>query len=522
VFEVDGRKNPVYCQNLCLLAKLFLGSKTLYYDVEPFLFYVMTESDQFGCHFVGYFSKEKRNTSMNNVSCILTLPVHQRKGYGNLLIDFSYLLTRAEKKTGSPEKPLSDMGLVSYRNYWRLIMCYELINQTEPVSTTELSQRTGMTPDDVISALEGLHALVRDPLTGIYALRLDHKLFKQVIDKWESKGYVTLRPQSLIWTPFVQGRSLTNIDNVPISTVAPRDDDIEEDEEEEGVPGTFAIRDEAISVASGQGLANGINGTPSRRFGSASPFDSNGVARSIENGDATPKVHINGVSFDQDTVMDLNGEANTIVRPPSQPSPPKEEELPYKLPSGESVVRVEGVTYTVPASQFEIYPPLPTAPKPKTPGQRGRPPLRGRRKTTALAGTPRQPKGLLTPNDANGSALRRSSYRARSKLGEDMGDFSSTMTNGFNEDSAGGSEVADTMDIDHADALQAQIQAENEEANGFRDTQIQVVSEVIVNGEGDLTNQVVTMETDEPGYAAEAEKGGKQVEVRPISETVVA
>lgn len=47
----------IYCQNLCLLAKLFLDHKTLYYDVEPFLFYVMTEADQYGCHMVGYFSK---------------------------------------------------------------------------------------------------------------------------------------------------------------------------------------------------------------------------------------------------------------------------------------------------------------------------------------------------------------------------------------------------------------------------------------------------------------------------------
>ena len=47
----------IYCQNLCLLAKLFLDHKTLYYDVEPFLFYVMTESDTNGCHMVGYFSK---------------------------------------------------------------------------------------------------------------------------------------------------------------------------------------------------------------------------------------------------------------------------------------------------------------------------------------------------------------------------------------------------------------------------------------------------------------------------------
>lgn len=83
MFEVDGKKNKVggavltpcgsmwavfptsvlfvssqiYCQNLCLLAKLFLDHKTLYYDVEPFLFYVMTEADNTGCHLVGYFSK---------------------------------------------------------------------------------------------------------------------------------------------------------------------------------------------------------------------------------------------------------------------------------------------------------------------------------------------------------------------------------------------------------------------------------------------------------------------------------
>lgn len=50
----------IYCQNLCLLAKLFLDHKTLYYDVEPFLFYVMTEADNTGCHLVGYFSKVTR------------------------------------------------------------------------------------------------------------------------------------------------------------------------------------------------------------------------------------------------------------------------------------------------------------------------------------------------------------------------------------------------------------------------------------------------------------------------------
>lgn len=46
IFKVDGNVNKIYSQTLCLLAKLFLDHKTLYYDVEPFLFYVLTKNDQ--------------------------------------------------------------------------------------------------------------------------------------------------------------------------------------------------------------------------------------------------------------------------------------------------------------------------------------------------------------------------------------------------------------------------------------------------------------------------------------------
>lgn len=57
VWQVDGKRQKQYCQHLCLLAKFFLDHKTLYYDVEPFLFYIMTLADSEGCHTVGYFSK---------------------------------------------------------------------------------------------------------------------------------------------------------------------------------------------------------------------------------------------------------------------------------------------------------------------------------------------------------------------------------------------------------------------------------------------------------------------------------
>jgi hypothetical protein len=71
---------------------MFLDHKSLFYDVEPFLFYVIAQVDEYGARFVGYFSKEKRCPKDYNLSCIMTLPVRQRQGWGNMLIDFSECL----------------------------------------------------------------------------------------------------------------------------------------------------------------------------------------------------------------------------------------------------------------------------------------------------------------------------------------------------------------------------------------------------------------------------------------------
>ncbi|KAF8794510.1 histone acetyltransferase KAT7-like [Argiope bruennichi] len=193
-FEVDGQKNKTYCQNLCLLAKLFLDHKTLYFDVEPFLFYVMTESDNEGAHIIGYFSKEKNSFLNYNVSCILTLPPYQRQGYGRMLIDFSYLLSKTEEKVGSPEKPLSDLGLISYRSYWKSILLEYLSKfEGKGISIKDLSQETAITAYDIVSTLQALSllkywkgkhiVLKRRDLINDYLAKAKDRKSEKVIDK---------------------------------------------------------------------------------------------------------------------------------------------------------------------------------------------------------------------------------------------------------------------------------------------------------------------------------------------------
>lgn len=159
-FEVDGRRQRTWCRNLCLLSKLFLDHKTLYYDVDPFLFYCMCTRDETGCHLVGYFSKEKDSAEGYNLACILTLPQYQRKGFGRLLISFSYELSKREGKLGSPEKPLSDLGLLSYRQYWREVLVELLMEPgREAISEFELATLTSMTEKDVHETLLVLNML---------------------------------------------------------------------------------------------------------------------------------------------------------------------------------------------------------------------------------------------------------------------------------------------------------------------------------------------------------------------------
>ena len=202
VFEICGKRYKQYCQSLCLLAKFFLDHKTLYFDVEPFLFYVMTTADSAGCHIVGYFSKEKNSVLNYNVSCILTLPPYQRQGYGRLLIDFSYLLSRAEGKIGSPEKPLSDLGLITYRAYWKDVLLEYICNYPEKeISIKAFSEEMGINPNDIISTLQYMGMIKY--WKGQHLILKREDLINDYLEKSRNrpKGR-EIYPSALKWKPY--------------------------------------------------------------------------------------------------------------------------------------------------------------------------------------------------------------------------------------------------------------------------------------------------------------------------------
>ncbi|KAK0475754.1 acyl-CoA N-acyltransferase [Armillaria novae-zelandiae] len=138
----------LYCQNLSLFGKLFIDTKTIFFDNKSFMFYILTEGTSGTDHVIGYFSKEKISFNDYNLACIITFPPWQRKGFGMLVIEFSYELSRRDGKIGLPERPLSDLGLRSYLAYWvaTLVRFFRRLLTVMPIGSPEIVTR-GHPPD---------------------------------------------------------------------------------------------------------------------------------------------------------------------------------------------------------------------------------------------------------------------------------------------------------------------------------------------------------------------------------------
>lgn len=120
IWEIDGEDHKLYAQNLSLFAKLFLDTKSVFYDVTTFLYYVLVAHNpspvinsgvgdaegegKVERQVVGFFSKEKMSWDNNNLACILVFPPWQKQGLGQILMGASYEMSKREGRLGGPEK----------------------------------------------------------------------------------------------------------------------------------------------------------------------------------------------------------------------------------------------------------------------------------------------------------------------------------------------------------------------------------------------------------------------------------
>ena len=200
MFEVDGFRNPAYCENLGYLAKLFLDHKELLHTLDWFLFFVLTVKDDYGYHVVGYFSKPKDFTLKTNLSCILTLPFHQRKGYGKLLINMSYELSKLEKRVGSPERPLSDLGRITYLGFWtQKIIEYILKMDGRPFSLDDIVTATSITYMDVTVSLERVNLIKKVDNEVIICT---NKQILEAIYRKMGRPAIEVKVENIHWEPF--------------------------------------------------------------------------------------------------------------------------------------------------------------------------------------------------------------------------------------------------------------------------------------------------------------------------------
>lgn len=221
-----------------------------------------------------------------------------------------------------------------------------------------------MTADDIVSALEGLRALVRDPVTGTYALRLDYNYFREYIEKWEAKKYMWLNPDCLLWTPYIMGRSnLAHLEHAPpLATMAPRDDEETNEQDETKAKDSMEMDiDEDDKDHARMAKINGVNPAEASK----------------------PPV----ADSDRTHHHAMVGDLHPVPGPPPKTPLAKPPSLPV---SSRSVLEgVNGISAlslqptpgppAIPPTRFEIYPPLPgTASRRRA----GRPPTFGRRRTT--------------------------------------------------------------------------------------------------------------------------------------------
>jgi MOZ/SAS family len=119
-----------------------------------------------------------------------------------------YLLSKMEDKLGSPEKPLSDLGLLSYRQFWRTKVVQAILSLDSAItSIQDISEITRMTHDDTIQTLQLMDMLHKTDVNE-YMLCLNMPELEKYDARIKAKGYLQVKEENLKWDPILLHRML--------------------------------------------------------------------------------------------------------------------------------------------------------------------------------------------------------------------------------------------------------------------------------------------------------------------------
>lgn len=117
-----------------------------------------------------------------------------------------YLLSKEEGQPGTPEKPLSDLGRVSYHAYWKSVLLEFLYDHRDkPFSFEDVAHTTGMHMNDIAITFQllGFVRYVTNEDSMKLGLCIDWNRVENHVKKVRSKPRLEIDAECLRWTPLL-------------------------------------------------------------------------------------------------------------------------------------------------------------------------------------------------------------------------------------------------------------------------------------------------------------------------------
>jgi histone acetyltransferase MYST1 len=112
----------------------------------------------------------------------------------------AYELSKLEAKVGSPEKPLSDLGKLSYRSYWAYVLLRELRDRRgEALSIKTLSASTSIKAEDIISTLQALRMVM--VWKDAHVVKVTADAVDAQLAQFDAARLNFAKPEAIHWKP---------------------------------------------------------------------------------------------------------------------------------------------------------------------------------------------------------------------------------------------------------------------------------------------------------------------------------